>query len=164
MPVSQFRTKDRPAQSFDYADFFKRYAKVFEQSLADRSHIPTLRSFFAEHFLGLSFHGTVEAGTNDENFGRMLDEGYAFYKAIGTTAMRVETVVAQPLHRDHDRIEVSYTAEYRRPGGEQLSIPFSVVYLTQRRKDGAKIFAFIAGDEMELYRQYGLVDADGKPK
>ena len=33
----------------------------------------------------------------------------------------------------------------------------------QRCDDGPKIFAFVAGDEMALYRKYGLVDGDGKP-
>ncbi len=44
-----------------------------------------------------------------------------------------------------------------------LSIEFDVVYMLQRREGGPKIFAFVAGDEMALYRQYGLVDEEGKP-
>ena len=40
---------------------------------------------------------------------------------------------------------------------------FDVTYMLQRRPDGPRIFGFVAGDEMALYREYGLVDEDGKP-
>ena len=60
-------------------------------------------------------------------------------------------------------MRVFYVAQYERSDGAWITIPFDVLYLLQRRKDGPKIFAFIAGDEMALYREHGLVDADGNP-
>jgi hypothetical protein len=38
-----------------------------------------------------------------------------------------------------------------------------VLYLLQRRAGGPKIFAFVAGDEMSVYRQHGLVNDKGEP-
>ena len=56
-----------------------------------------------------------------------------------------------------------FRADYRKKDGSQVSIEFDVAYMLQRRVGGPKIFAFVAGDEMALYREYGLVDKDGKP-
>ncbi|MBO9716481.1 MAG: hypothetical protein J7507_06640 [Pseudoxanthomonas sp.] len=48
-------------------------------------------------------------------------------------------------------------------GRSALAVPFDVLHLLQRRAAGPKIFGFIAGDEMALYRAHGLVDGDEHP-
>ena len=77
--------------------------------------------------------------------------------------MAVERVEPEPIHPDHDRVRVFYRASYRKKDGTELSIPFDVLYLLQRRPGGPRIFGFISGDEMGAYRQHGLVGDDGKP-
>jgi hypothetical protein len=42
-------------------------------------------------------------------------------------------------------------------------IDFDIAYLLQRRDSGPKIFAFASVDELALFREMGLVDAEGKP-
>ncbi|TKT75048.1 hypothetical protein [Aquamicrobium sp. LC103] len=147
----------------DYLAHFRRYADAYERSLGDRVEADLIRSFFADDFLALSIAGGVSHGANDENFAKVLEEGYRFYKAIGTRGMKVEGVETRPIADMHDRVRVYYRAEYQKPDGAPASIDFDVTYLVQRTKEGAKIFAFIAGDEMALYRKHGLVDEDGKP-
>lgn len=146
----------------DYEAFFREYAAAYERSLGDRVDVKTIRGFFAEAFVSASIAGEIAGGKNDETFAETLEKGYAFYKAIGTEGMAVDHVEADALYENHDRVRVFYVARYRKDGTE-ITIPFDVLYLLQRRSDGPKIFAFIAGDEMGLYRQYGLVDENGEP-
>jgi len=56
-----------------------------------------------------------------------------------------------------------FHADYKKKNGEAQPIEFDVVYMLQRREDGPKIFAFVAGDEMAIYREHGLVDDEGRP-
>jgi hypothetical protein len=147
----------------DYAAFFHRYADAYQRSLGDHVEADLIRSFFADTVMALSTSGALMPGENDDSFARTLEQGYDFAKAIGTVSMEADRVEVDALAENHDRVRVFYTAGYRRRDGAALTIPFSIVYLLQRRADGPKIFAFIAGDEMGLYRQHGLVDAEGNP-
>jgi hypothetical protein len=151
-----------PAQP-DYLAFFRRYADAYEKSLGDTIEVETIRSFFAEEFMGLSIAGGINAGKNDETFIQALQQGYAYYKAIGTVGMRAESVDVMELAQNHDRVRVFYSARYRRRSGEELTISFDVTYLLQRQEHGPKIFAFISGDELGTYRAHGLVDDQGNP-
>jgi hypothetical protein len=123
----------------DYEEFFREYAKVYERSLGESVDVAAIRSFFAEAFVAASVSGHVAVGANNETFEQTLRSGYSFYKAIGTTSMKI------------DRVE------------SEVSVPFDVMYLLQRRSGGPKIFGFVAGDEMAIYRTQGLVDETGQP-
>ena len=147
----------------DYTRWFRDYAAAYERSLGDRVDVAALRGFFAEGFVAASLQGPVQAGLNDEAFARTLQAAYGFYRAIGTRSMSVERVEVAPVCPNHDRVRVFYRAGYRKPDGSPLTIRFDVVYLLQRRGEGPRIYAFIAGDEMALYRQHGLVDEAGRP-
>jgi hypothetical protein len=145
---------DRP----DYDTFFREYAKAYERSLGERVDVAAIRRFFAESFVSASVAGQVAVGANDETFDEKLKQGYGFYKAIGTTSMKVDRVEPEALYENHDRVRVFYSAGYRKKDGTEVSIPFDVLYLLQRRPGGPKIFGFIAGDEMAVYKKHGLVD------
>jgi len=147
----------------DYEQFFLEYAKTYERSLGESVDAGAIRGFFAEAFISASIGGQVAAGANDEAFEEMLKNGYGFYKAIGTTSMRVDRVETEALCENHDRVRVFYCAGYRKRDGAELWIPFDVLYLLQRRSAGPKIFGFIAGDEMAAFKQHGLVDESGQP-
>jgi hypothetical protein len=147
----------------DYAAMFRDYAAAYERSLGDTVDSAAIRSFFAEEFIAAGANGEIHAGANDESFEKTLQQGHAFYKAIGTREMKVERVEVETIDPDHDQVRVFYRAGYEKKGGSRLTIPFDLVYLLQRRADGPKIFAFIAGDELALYRQHGLVNEKGEP-
>ena len=151
-----------PAQP-DYLAFFRRYAEAYEQPLGDHVEIEFIRSFFAADFMALSTAGGVNAGKNDDSFSRTLEQGYQFYKAIGTASMKAQRVDVAEIAENHDRVRVSYSSSYRRKPGGDIAIDFDVTYLLQRTDSGPKIFAFIAGDEMGLFKQHGLVDEIGRP-
>lgn len=147
----------------DYEEFFREYAKAYERSLGASVDVAAIRSFFAETFVSASVSGRVATGANDETFAELLRKGFGFYKAIGTTSMKIDRVEPEALYENHDRVRVFYSAAYRSKDGREASIPFDVLYLLQRRSGGPKIFGFIAGDEMAVYRAHGLVDETGQP-
>jgi hypothetical protein len=148
----------------DYQAFFEAYAAEYEKAREGRMDLRALRAYFAEGFVAADTTGRIVAGSNDGRFDETLRRGYGFYMAIGTRRMRVEHIEVQPMYENHDRVRVFYCAEYVRPGGEELVIPYDLVYLLQRRADGPRIFAYIAGDEMGLYRRHGLVDEQHRPQ
>ena len=147
----------------DYTQWFRDYAAAYERSLGEQVDVAAIRGCFAEGFVAASLQGPVQAGTNDESFASTLEAAFGFYRAIGTRSMSVERVEVSPVCPNHDRVRVFYRAGYRKPDGSPLTIRFDVVYLLQRRGEGPKIYAFIAGDEMAVYRQHGLVDEAGRP-
>lgn len=147
----------------DYEGFFHEYARVYERSLGDSVDVKAIRSFFAEAFLAASITGQVAVGANDQQFEEALQKGYAFYKAIGSVSMEIDRIEPEVLYENHDRVRVYYVAGYKKKDGRTASIAFDVMYLVQRRSEGPKIFGFIAGDEMAVFRRYGLVNEDGEP-
>lgn len=148
----------------DYEAWFRSYTDAYTRSLDGDVEVDTIRGFFAETVLALGVDGSLNpANTTDTAFADMLVQMYAFYRAIGTRRMSVDRVEVSPLYDNHDRVRVFYRADYQKPDGGAVTIPFDLVYLVQRRRTGPAIFAFIAGDEMAEYRRHGLVDADGRP-
>lgn len=147
----------------DYEAFFRAYTQAYERSLGDSVDVAAIRGFFAEAFVSAGVNGHVAVGANDDSFAETLKNGFGFYKAIGTTSMQVVRVESKALHENHDWVRVFYVAGYRRKDGAEVSIPFDLCYLVQRRSGGPKIFGFIAGDEMAAYKALGLVDETGQP-
>ncbi|MES2949022.1 MAG: hypothetical protein V4858_10820 [Pseudomonadota bacterium] len=134
-----------------------------ERSLGDSVDAKAIHVFFAEAFLAASTTGQVTVGANDQQFEETLRKGYAFYKAIGAVSMEIDHIESDVLYENHDRVRVFYVAGYRKKDGQTVSLSFDVMYLVQRRLEGPKIFGFISGDEMAVFRQHGLVNAMGEP-
>jgi hypothetical protein len=147
----------------DYEAFFTNYIAVFNRSLKSGVDAEAVRASYAEYFVSASAGGTVQGGANDGKYAKVLRQGAAFYRAIGLQGMRLLKVEVTPIDAEHDTVRPYFHADYRKKNGEALPIEFDVVYMLQRREGGPKIFAFVAGDEMEIYRQHGLVDEEGKP-
>jgi hypothetical protein len=155
--------QEQTMETPDYNAHFSAYAAAYERSLGERVDSAAIRAFFAEGFVAAGTNGQATAGANDDSFEAMLQQGYRFYKAIGTRSMKVTRVQASGLYENHDSVQVFYKAGYQKKDGSDLTIEFDVLYILQRRQDGAKIIAFVTGDEMALYKQHGLVDDLGQP-
>lgn len=145
----------------DFHQFFQTYAAAYNRSLGEAVDVPAIRHHFAESFIGAGPQG-VMASDNNEAFGDVLEKGYAFYKAIGTQHMALDGLEVNEIEPHHFVVKVRYRASYEKKGKTAV-IPFTVTYLLQHRDQQLKIFAFMAGDEMALYRQHGLIDAQGNP-
>jgi len=72
------------------------------------------------------------------------------------TAKRVETT---PIDATHVMVKVFYCSEYLKSDGSDLKIDVDITYVLDVSTTKPKIFGFVAGDEMALYREHGLVPA-----
>lgn len=150
-------------QQPDYEAFFRNYIDVFNRSVKGGVDADAIRASYAEYFVSAGAGGTVQGGANDEKYAEILRKGAGLYEAIGLQGMTLLKIETTPIDAGHDMVRPYFRADYRKKNGESVSIEFDLVYMLQRREGGPKIFAFIAGDEMGLYRKYGLVDEEGKP-
>lgn len=148
-------------RSLDYEQMFRRYVDAMNAALDDADTSGTIQSFYAETSLALSLDGRLQAATNAE-LGLILSQMQDLYRKSSMQAMTLGRVEATALEENHDRVVVHYIADYLARGAT-VPVPFSVTYLCQRRGEDAKIFAFIAGDEAALLRQYGVLDEQGGP-
>jgi hypothetical protein len=138
--------------------FFQRYVEAFNRSLGESVDIAGIRAHFSPCFVAAGPNG-VQCGQNDDSFAETLQIGYAFYTSIGTRAMALRGVTTTPIDATHQMAKVDYRATYEKPSGERIEIDFDVTYMLAARGDTFEIFAFVAGDEMALYRKHGLVPA-----
>jgi len=142
------------------ADFFAGYVDAFNRSLAETVDTEGIQRHFSSCFVGAGPQG-VQCGQNDEQFTEMLQQGYAFYRQVGTKSMSVRNVTTTPIDDAHWLARVAYRAHYVKPGGEPLDLDFEVSYMLAEREEAYEIFAFVTGDEMALYREHGLLrDSD----
>jgi hypothetical protein len=147
----------------DYEAFFRNYVDVFNGSMKDGVDADAILANYAEYIVSASAGGAVQGGANDGKYVEALRQGAGFYQAIGLLGMALLKVEVTAIDAEHDMVRPHFRADYRKKDGKTVSIEFDVVYMLQRRAGGPKIFAFVAGDEMGMYRQHGLVDEHGKP-
>jgi hypothetical protein len=150
-------------QQPDYEAFFRNYVDVFNRSMTDGVDADAILASYAEYIVSAGVGGVVQGGANDGKYAEALRQGAGFYQAIGLQGMALLKVEVTAIDAEHDMVRPHFRADYRKKDGQTLSIDFDVVYMLQRREGGPKIFAFVAGDEMGMYRQHGLVDEHGKP-
>ncbi len=139
----------------DFEDFFHSYVAAFNRSLGESVDAEGIRKHFSDIFIAAG-PDSLATGENDDTFSKTLEKGYDFYKSIGTTHMAVESAQPVDIDETHFLVKVGYHATYEKDGDE-ITIPFEVSYLIEVRNGHPKIFGFVAGDEMALYREHGLV-------
>lgn len=137
-------------------NLFERYARFFNQSLGDDSDMDELASFYAPEFIGASPAG-IMTGRNDEQLKKIMAQGYAHYRAIGTKAMRIRDLRISPMDEHHCVAHVAWTAAYARKDQPDVTIDFDVHYLVQKLNGDPKIFGWVSGDERALLRKYGII-------
>lgn len=128
-----------------YKEFFHRYIEAYNQVLKGELDTPLIRGFFTEQFFAAG-PDSVEA-----------NKSFSFYQNIGAREMHIRNLMVTPIDRFHDMVKVYYRADLTQAGKQQKSIDFEVTYFIQNGESGPKIFGFVAGDEMEAYRDAGLV-------
>lgn len=145
--------------------FFDSYANLYNRALAGEDVFDEIMARFAPKFIAVGPDG-VSTGKQDGAFRRTLEKGYRFYRDIGTRKMTAKRVEVTPIDGCHCMAKVYYAADYQKKDGSPLRIEFDVTYFLDTSTVKPKIFGFVAGDEMALYRQHGLIpeDGQGKPK
>lgn len=151
-----------PDPTTELRAFFEAYTARFNDALeapSDRALLEEIAAQYTSTFMAAGPQG-VSAGENDAAFIDVLEQGYRQYAAIGTRRMAVRGVRVTPIDEQHAMARVAFRASYVRPSdGEAIDLDFEVTYLLQKQ-DRWQVFAFIAGDEQALYREYGLLPAE----
>ena len=136
--------------------FFESYADLYNRALAGEDVFEEIMSRFAPRFIAAGPQG-VSTGRQGAAFRRTLEKGYRFYREIGTQKMTAKRVEVTPIDASHAMAKVFYCADHLKQDGSPLRLDFDVTYLLDASTLKPKIFGFVAGDEMALYRQHGLV-------
>jgi hypothetical protein len=143
--------------------FFESYANLYNRALAGEDVFGEIMDRFSPKFIAAGPEG-VSTGKQGAGFRRVLDRGYRFYRQIGTRKMTAKRVEVSPIDANHCTAKVFYCADYVKPDGSPLTIEFDITYFLDTTKVKPKIFGFVAGDEMALYRQHGLIPEKGEER
>ena len=137
--------------------FFSEYETRFMRSLLDPPQIDIegVVDSFASSFIGANPSG-VACGKNDVEFRAAMLQGFAFYKSIGTKAMKVASLDITQLDEYHVMVKVHWDSSYAKNNSE-IRIEFDVIYFLQMIGEKPRIFAYITGDEQNTLREYGLI-------
>ncbi|MBP7000257.1 nuclear transport factor 2 family protein [Amaricoccus sp.] len=135
---------------------FERYESFFRQSLEGKMDMDEVASLYASDFIAASPAG-VMSGKNDDQFKRVIAQGYAHYRAIGTKEMRIRHVRLSSIDDCHCVADVAWTATYDRKDQTDTKIDFDVHYLVQVLDGEARVFGWVSGDEQALLKQHGIV-------
>ncbi|MGH7231973.1 MAG: nuclear transport factor 2 family protein, partial [Nitrospiraceae bacterium] len=84
-------------------------------------------------------------------------QGLAFYRSIGTKAMKIDSLTITLLDDCHWMAKVHWKAFYRKKDGREELVDFDVIYLVQIIDATPKIFAYITGDEQKVLKERGLI-------
>ena len=137
--------------------FFGLYERFFNDALAGQANLDRLSSFYSEEFIAAG-PNVVKSGKNDDQFKKVMEQGYQRYRAIGTKAMQVRHVGCHDIDGGHWVARVAWTASYLSAHGNLTVVDFEVHYLMEMRSGEPKIFGWIAGDEEALLRANGIID------
>ena len=138
-------------------EFFAAYAVRFNEGLTGEPDIEGTAGAFTEWFIEAN-PGGVSCGKNDDVFRMRIPQGYAFYRSIGTKSMHIASLDLSPLDLFHWMAKVGWESRYEKKDGTPVRIDFSIIYLVQIIGNIPKIFAYIAGDEQKVLREYGLLE------
>jgi hypothetical protein len=136
--------------------FFESYAQLLNRALSGEDVFSLIEDRFAPQFIAAG-PDSLATGKPGAAFRSLLQRSYRFYRQLGAkkvTSRKVETTQIDP---GHALAKVFYCSDYQKKDGGHVAIEFNVTYLMDLTGARPKIFAFVSGDEMELYRKHGLI-------
>jgi hypothetical protein len=99
----------------------------------------------------------VVAGKNDDQLRQVMAEGYARYRAMGMTEIRLRNVRLSAIDDHHCVAHVAWTAAYSSQDQPYVAIDFDVHYFVQKLDGEPVVFGWVSGDEQALLRTHGIV-------
>ena len=137
-------------------ELFERYQEFFRKALKDKVDMEQVASSYASAFIAASPAG-VSVGQNDEQLKQTMQQGFEYYRQIGTKDMRLRNVRIAPIDERHCLAHVAWTATYDRGNDPDVSIDFEVHYFVQQLKGTPKIFGWVSDDEQAVLKQHGVI-------
>src|SRR5262245_58616756 len=127
-------------------ELFERYQEFFRKALQNNVDMEQVVSSYSSAFIAASPAG-VSVGQNDEQLKQAMQQGFEYYRQIGTKDMRLRDVRIAPIDERHCLAHVAWTATYDRGNDPDVCIDFEVHYFVQQLKETPKIFGWVSGDE-----------------
>jgi hypothetical protein len=140
-------------------DFFSSYERHFNDAMAESTPDVTdsIKSSFANCFVESSPQG-VNCGKNDDEFVARINQGFEFYRNIGSKGMNIISKEVSMLDDLHAMAKVYWRYSYSKEDKPGI-IDFHVIYLLTMANE-PKIFAYIAGDEQKALKEKGLISEE----
>ncbi|RYE46415.1 MAG: hypothetical protein EOP24_16085 [Hyphomicrobiales bacterium] len=146
-------------QNADLKLFFEAYAKRSNDALQNPpiDDVDGTIASFAPYLVESSPQG-VMGGANNAEFRKMIGQGFAKYREVGGTAMRVTGVKVTELDDVNAMATVDWEFDYkRRKDGKAGTVGFTNRYFLNLAGDTPKIFAYITPDEQQAMQEHGLI-------
>lgn len=155
--INTDRTKKEMSPTKEKIDtFFTAYEKMYNDALTSgKVDVYGTADFFADCFIE-SNPVNVTCGKNDREFKNTIKQGYAFYKSIGTTSIKILNKEIKVLNENHAMVTVHWESTTTKQDNTDVKIKFNVIYLLQIIKEQVRIFAYIAEDEQKAYKEKGI--------
>jgi hypothetical protein len=138
-------------------EFFGAYETHFNLAVsgmqADINGV--IRKSFADCFVESSPLGVI-CGKNDDEFLNRIQEGFNFYRNIGSKGMKIRSKDVTVLDDFHAITKVQWRYSYLKDNVSG-AIDFDVFYLLRIVNHEVKIFGYISGDEQKALRERGLI-------
>ena len=139
-------------------EFFGEYAARFNRLI----HHPSEEDFraVADSFTPCVIAANpagVSCRENDAKLLETIQQGFVFYRSIGTQSMNVTSLDITPLDDYHAMVKVFWNSRYLKQDNSEIQIDFDLIYLLSFTEKTPKIFAYIVGDEQQVLREHGLL-------
>jgi len=140
--------------------YFETYEERFNEALRSAGPTRAVSDLYADGLLAAHPEG-VDLGQNGPDFEDVLEQGFQYYRIIGTQGMAVRAVDVTPIDDFHAMARVHWRASYTRTSDRMpVDIDFDVVYLLQNltpdKPAGWRVFVYITGDEQAEYEKHGI--------
>lgn len=149
-------------------EFFDAYESRMNKAIGQNPviDIDATVDAFADYFVESSPVG-VSGGKNDNEFRKLVPQGFEFYRTVGTQSMTTRSRTLSQIDELHWMVHQAWRAIYLKRDKTQDVIDFDVFYFVTVAGETPKIFAFITGDEQRVMREHGLIPnpqpADAQP-
>ncbi|HEY9868927.1 MAG TPA: hypothetical protein V6D08_07155 [Candidatus Obscuribacterales bacterium] len=124
--------------------FFSEYERTVNSGLAEPEATDGKANAeaFADCFFEASPAGIV-CRRNDADFRARLPQGFEFYKKLGTSSMKILSLLPAQLDEHHWTVKIRWGTVFRE---EAAAVEFDVIYLVQDISGRIKIIGCIAGE------------------
>lgn len=143
----------------DLKSFFEAYAKCSDDALKTppKEDVDGVVASFAPYLVESSPQG-VMGGANNAEFKKLIGQGFAKYREVGGTAMRVTGVKVTELDDANAMATVDWEFDYKRKkDGKEGTVGFTNRYFLNVGGDAPKIFAYITPDGQQAMKDHGLI-------
>ena len=156
-------------------ELFERYARNFNAALTAEPDLEAIAGLYTETFIAASPAG-IMSGKNDDELRKVMADGFARYRGMGTKKMEVRGLRVTPIDELHGLAHVDWHATYDVDGARKLIdftsdvdwhatydvdgarklIDFTSAYLVRIDDARGKMFGWITGDENAELKKHGI--------